>query len=85
LLYFVYVYFNYVYLNEKELTYDPLLEVWSLIMKVLAPFRQSRTPMSAIWIIEILNLCAKKYSPKELLKNETFKKDLHGLINEKLK
>ena len=25
LLYFLYVYFNYVYLNEKELTYDPLL------------------------------------------------------------
>lgn len=69
LLYFIYVYFNYVYLNEKELTYEPLLEVWSLIMKVLAPFRQSRTPLSAIWIIEILNLGAKKYSPKELLKN----------------
>ncbi len=35
LLYFLYVYFNYVYLNEKELTYEPLLEIWSLIMQVL--------------------------------------------------
>lgn len=69
LLYFIYVYFNYVYLNEKELTYEPLLEIWSLIMKALKPFQRSRTPLSAIWIIEIINLCSKKYSPKELLKN----------------
>lgn len=85
LLYFLYVYFNYVYLNEKELTYEPLLEVWSLIMQVLQPFRRSRTPLSAMWTIEILSLCAKKYSPKELLRNEKFKTDLHALINEKLR
>lgn len=74
-----------MYLNEKELTYDPLLEVWSLIIKVLKPFQKSKTPMSAIWTIEIINLCSKKYSPKELLKNESFKKDLHFMINDKLK
>jgi hypothetical protein len=51
LLYFIYVYFNYVYLNEKELTYEPLLEIWSLIIKVLKPFQRSKTPLSAIWII----------------------------------
>jgi hypothetical protein len=61
------------------------LEVWSLIIKVLRPFQKSKTPLASIWIIEIINLCAKKYSPKELLKNERFKTDLHALINEKLK
>ena len=85
LLYFLYVYFNYVYLNEKELTYEPLLEIWSLIMKALQPFQQSETPLASIWILEIINLCAKKYSPKELIKNERFKTDLHGLINYRLK
>jgi hypothetical protein len=69
LLYFLYVYFNYVYLNEKELTYEPLLEVWSLIMKALQPFQQSGSPLASLWTLEILDLCAKKYSPKELLKN----------------
>jgi hypothetical protein len=56
-----------------------------LILKVLKPFQKSKTPLSAIWIIEIINLCAIKYSPKELLKNERFKTDLHATINEKLK
>ncbi len=41
-----------------------LLEVWSLIMKVLKPFEKSKSPMVAIWILEILSLSAKKYSPK---------------------
>lgn len=54
-------------------------------MKALHPFQQARTPLAAIWTLEILNLCAKKYSPKELLKNEKFKSDLHGLINDRLK
>ena len=59
--------------------------MWSLIMKALAPFQQSQTPLAAVWTLEILNLCAKKYSPKELIKNERFKTDLHGLINKRLK
>ena len=64
LFYFLYVYFNYVYLNHKELTYEPLLEIWSLIMKALKPFEGSKSPLAAIWTVEIINMCAKKYSPK---------------------
>jgi hypothetical protein len=62
-----------------------LLEIWSLVMKVLKPFEKSRSPIVAIWILEIISLGAKKYSPKELLVNEKFKSDLHRLINDKLK
>ncbi len=28
-----------------------LLEIWSLIMKVLKPFEKSRSPIVAIWIL----------------------------------
>jgi hypothetical protein len=30
---------------------DKLLEVWSLVMKVLKPFEKSKSPLVAIWII----------------------------------
>lgn len=63
------------------MTSEKLLEIWSLIMKILKPFEKSRSPLVAIWILEIVSLCAKKYSPKELLVNEKFKSDLHRLIN----
>ena len=79
------MYFNYVNLNEKEMNATKLLEIWSLVMKVLKPFEKSRSPIVAIWILEIISLGAKKYSPKELLVNEKFKSDLHRLINDKLK
>jgi hypothetical protein len=54
-------------------------------MKVIKFFSKSKGPITAIWILEIINLCSKKYSPKELLLNEKFKSDLHHLTNEKLK
>ena len=38
-----------------------------------------------MWILEFLALCAKKYSPKEILSDEKFKSELHLMINEKLK
>lgn len=33
-------------------------------MKILKPFEKSKSPLVAIWILEIVSLCAKKYSPK---------------------
>lgn len=63
-MFFVYVYFNYVNMNEKEMTASKLLEIWSLVMKVLKPFEKSKSPLVAIWILEIISLAAKKYSPK---------------------
>ena len=38
-----------------------------------------------MWILEFLNLCAKKYSPKEILSFEKFKTEFHLIINDKLK
>lgn len=46
------------------MTSSKLLEIWSLIMKILKPFEKSKSPIVAIWILEIVNLGAKKYSPK---------------------
>ena len=50
-MFFIYVYFNYVNMNEKEMNASKLLEIWSLVMKVLKPFEKSRSPIVAIWIL----------------------------------
>jgi hypothetical protein len=33
-------------------------------MKVLKPFEKSKNPLVSIWILEIINLGSRKYSPK---------------------
>ena len=38
-----------------------------------------------MWVLDIINMCAVKYSPKEILVNEKFKTDLHGVVNQTLK
>lgn len=37
-----------------------------------------------MWAIDLLYMLSEKYSPKEILNDNKFKKDLHDLINEKL-
>jgi len=37
-----------------------------------------------MWAIDLLYMLSEKYSPKEILNDNKFKKDLHDLTNEKL-
>ena len=85
LLYFLYVYFTHSHIGEDSLQKENLLEIWSLIMKAVKPFLSSKVPSTALWILDFVNMCARKYSPKELLTIEKFKTDLLALVNDKLK
>lgn len=37
-----------------------------------------------MWMLDLLYMLSEKYSPKEILNDSKFKKELHDLINEKL-
>lgn len=37
-----------------------------------------------MWMLDLLYMLSEKYSPKEIISDSKFKKDLHELINEKL-
>lgn len=54
----------YSYIDEKELTKDNLLNMWSIILKAVRPFINFATPTTSMWILDIINMCAVKYSPK---------------------
>lgn len=54
----------YSYIDEKELTKDNLLNMWSIILKAVRPFINFPTPTTSMWILDIINMCAVKYSPK---------------------
>ena len=64
LLYFLYVYYMYNYLDETALNKDTLIQIWSIILKSLKPFMKSESPTTAMWVLDIINMCAVKYSPK---------------------
>lgn len=64
ILYFLYVYYMYTYIDEKSLNKDTLIEIWSIILKSLRPFLRSESPTTAMWVLDIINMCAIKYSPK---------------------
>lgn len=85
LLYFLYIYFMYLHIEEKNLNKETLIEIWSVILKSIKPFLDSKNPTTAVWILDIISMCATKYSPKEILINEKFKTDLHGIVNLLLK
>lgn len=45
----------------------------------------SHNPNTVMWMLDLLYMLSEKYSPKELVSQESrFKSDLHDLINEKL-
>ena len=37
-----------------------------------------------MWMLDLLYMLSEKYSPKEIISDNDFKKELHDLINEKL-
>lgn len=84
LIYFLYIYFTYSYIDEKSLTKDSLVEIWGNIMKALKPFENSKSPTTALWILDFINMCAVKYF-KEILVNEKFKAEVHAIVNKQLK
>lgn len=85
LIFFIHVIFHYLHLTNEVIQRDNLLVHWKLILKVIKPFLLSKNPNTCMWILEFLNLCAKKYSPKEILSFEKFKSEFHLIINDKLK
>lgn len=54
----------YLHIEEKNLTKEALIDIWSVILKSIKPFLASKNPSTAIWILDIINMCATKYSPK---------------------
>lgn len=67
LIFFIHVIFHYLHLTNDVIQRDNLLVHWRLILKAIKPFLLSKNPNTCLWILEFLNLCAKKYSPKEIL------------------
>ena len=47
-------------------------------------FNPSKNPNTVMWILDVLYMLSEKYSPKEIIGDNKFKKDLHDLMNEKL-
>lgn len=37
-----------------------------------------------MWMLDLLYMLSEKYSPKEIINDSKFKKELHDLTNEKL-
>jgi hypothetical protein len=37
-----------------------------------------------MWMLDLLYMLSEKYSPKEIIGDNNFKKELHDLTNEKL-
>lgn len=84
LLFFLYIYLSYTFVDPGILKKENLLALWSAILKILKIFSPSKNPNTSMWAIDLLYMLSEKYSPKEILNDNKFKKDLHDLINEKL-
>ncbi|KRX02740.1 Armadillo-type fold [Pseudocohnilembus persalinus] len=83
LLYFMYVYFSYKFIDGKALKKENLLTFWLQILKILKILALSKNPSTGLWIIEFIYMLSRKYSPKEILNETSFKKSLHELLSDK--
>lgn len=54
----------YSYIDEKDLNKEKLINIWTNILQAIKPFLISNCPTTALWILDIINMCAVKYSPK---------------------
>jgi hypothetical protein len=53
---------------------------WKSALKFLNVFKGSKIPSTILWTMEILFLLTRKYSPKELMSDKDFKKDLRRYV-----
>jgi len=84
LLYFMYNYFSFSMVDAKILTRENLIVFWRKVLKVLRVFQPSRNVSTNLWLVEFLYLFSVKFSPKEVLQEWGFKKELHDFLNDKL-
>jgi len=83
-LYFFYLYFSSVAIDAASLKRENLLTYWFSVLRLLRIFAVSKNPSTQLWLLEIMHMLSIKYSPKEIVSDTRFKKELHNLINEKL-
>jgi len=68
ILFFFYIYFAHTYINIDEKKREPLLVIWTELIKFLNIFESSKNPNTLFWIIEIIHLFSKRYWPEVFLK-----------------
>lgn len=67
IIYFIYNYFKYVYIDTVCLKKDSLAQFWGIINNFLKAFQLSKTPSTVLWLLELVLLLCRKYSPKEIV------------------
>lgn len=81
ILFFLYTYIAYVNIDPSHLKKEYILTLWSGFLKFYRYFSSSKNPNTIFWLLEIIYLLSKKYSPKEALGEGNLKKALHEEIN----
>lgn len=69
-IYFLYIYFYY---NDMGMKKEGLLPFWNLIFRFLRIFKESKSPSTCLWILELINMLCSKYSPRDIIGDKRFR------------
>ena len=84
LLYFIYTYFSFCSIDPNLLKKENLYVFWNNFLPILRLLNNSRAPSTLIWLVDLILMLTRKYSPKEIISDQRFRNEFHKYINEKL-
>jgi len=81
IFFLLYTYISYAFIDISFLKKEYLIKLWTTALNFTKLFTISKSISTHLWLIELLNLLALKYNPKEILGDNKIKKEMHAQIN----